>query len=162
MENEFIVYYSPIGFIKIVGNKDYIMAIEFHDEDPGNQISDDKEENPLMVLAYNQIKEYFENGRKEFTFPILQPGTHFQMAVWNELLDIPYGKTITYLQLAKSLGDVKKTRAVGKANGKNNIAIVVPCHRVIGADNDLTGYAGGLWRKEWLLMHEGVLPKKLF
>lgn len=161
MENEFIVYNSPIGYIKIVGNKDYIMAIEFHDKDPGGLISDE-DENPLMQLAYNQVKDYFESGRKEFTFPILQPGTHFQMAVWKELLDIPYGKKITYLQLAKNLGDIKKTRAVGNANGKNNITIVVPCHRVIGTDDDLTGYAGGLWRKEWLLMHEGALPKKLF
>ena len=112
MENEYIVYNSPIGYIKIVGNKDYIMTIEFHDEDPGMQILDHEEENPLMQLAYNQVKDYFENGRKEFTFPILQPGTHFQMAVWKELFDIPYGKTITYLQLAKSLGDIKKTRAV--------------------------------------------------
>ncbi len=159
---ESIVYSSPIGYIKISGNKDYIMAIEFHDELPEVHISDEEEENPLLPVAYEQIKAYFEEGLQEFTFPILQPGTHFQMAVWKELQNIPYGKSITYLQLAKNLGDPKKIRAAGSANGKNNIAIVVPCHRVIGSKGELVGYAGALWRKEWLLIHEGVLPKKLF
>lgn len=162
MVNESIVYHSPIGYIKIVGNRDYIMAIEFHDELPETFMNEDSEDNALLHVAAFQLKAYFEKKLKEFTFPILQPGTHFQMAVWNELLEIPYGKTTTYLHLAKNLGDAKKIRAVGNANGKNNIAIVVPCHRVIGSNNDLIGYAGGLWRKEWLLMHEGALPPTLF
>jgi len=162
MENDSILYHSPIGFIKIIGNKDYIMAVEFHDKEPVVEERIDDEENPLLDLAYNEIKAYFESGLKEFTFPILQPGTHFQMAVWNELIEIPFGKTVSYLQLAKNLGDPKKIRAAGSANGKNNIAIVVPCHRVIGSTGELVGYAGGLWRKEWLLKHEDALPKNLF
>jgi methylated-DNA-[protein]-cysteine S-methyltransferase len=141
---------------------DHIMSIEFHDEEPASFIEEEENENVLLHLAYQQIKDYFENGLREFTFPILQPGTHFQMAVWKELQNISYGKSITYLQLAKNLGDPKKIRAAGSANGKNNIAIVVPCHRVIGSKGELVGYAGALWRKEWLLIHEGVLPKKLF
>jgi methylated-DNA-[protein]-cysteine S-methyltransferase len=157
-----ITYHSPIGYIKITGNKDYITAVEFHDEEPVTELSDDEEENALLKVAHQEIKDYFENGLTVFTFPILQPGTHFQMGVWNELMEIPYGKTISYLQLAKNLGDPKKIRAAGSANGKNNIAIVVPCHRVIGSNNDLIGYAGGLWRKQWLLNHEGALPKTLF
>lgn len=165
-----IVYHSPIGYIQITGiiyvkdsiwadiNDGYIKSIVFFDDDPGSS-----EAVSLVVKkAYEEIKDYFENGLKEFTFHISQLGTHFQLAVWNELLKIPYGKTISYLQLAKNMGDPKKIRAVGNANGKNNIAIVVPCHRVIGSNNNLIGYAGGLWRKEWLLEHEGVLPKKLF
>jgi methylated-DNA-[protein]-cysteine S-methyltransferase len=138
------------------------MAIEFHEEKPTGFLHEDEEENALLHLAYSQIKDYFENGLRQFTFPVLQEGTHFQQAVWNELKTIPFGKTISYLQLAKNLGDPKKIRAAGSANGKNNIAIVVPCHRVIGSDGNLVGYAGGLWRKEWLLIHEGVLQKKLF
>lgn len=162
VQNQSIVYKSPIGFIRIAGTKDHIMAIEFYDVEPESFLEEDEEENALLHLAYGQIKDYFENGLREFTFPLLQEGTHFQQAVWKELIYIPFGKTISYLQLAKQLGDVKKIRAAGSANGKNNIAIVVPCHRVIGSNGELVGYAGGLWRKEWLLIHEGVLPKKLF
>jgi methylated-DNA-[protein]-cysteine S-methyltransferase len=162
VQNQSIVYSSPIGFILIAGTKDHIMAIEFHEKEPAGFLHEDEEENALLHLAYNQLKDYFENGLRQFTFPVLQEGTHFQQAVWNELKMIPFGKTISYLQLAKNLGDPKKIRAAGSANGKNNIAIVVPCHRVIGSDGSLVGYAGGLWRKEWLLIHEGVLQKKLF
>ena len=162
METDSIVYHSPIGFIQISGSKDYITKVDFHDETPNITPFIETEENVLLKFAFIQIKDYFEKKLKKFTFPILQPGTHFQMAVWNELLEIPYGKTSTYLQLAKNLGDSKKLRAVGNANSRNNIAIVVPCHRVIGSDNDLTGYTGGLWRKEWLLRHEDAIPKTLF
>lgn len=162
METDSIIYNSPIGFIKITGTKDYIIAIDFQDEEPIIEDKNDEEENPLLDLAYREIKAYFESNLKEFTIPTLQEGTHFQQAVWKELIEIPFGKTISYLQLAKQLGDVKKIRAAGSANGKNNIAIVVPCHRVIGSTGELVGYAGGLWRKEWLLIHEGVLQKKLF
>jgi len=162
MEIRSLQYHSPIGYLKISGSKDYITAIEFYDEFQETELFEEEEENALLNIAYGQVKDYFENGLKEFTFPILQPGTHFQMAVWNELVEIPFGKTISYLQLAKNLGDHKKIRAAGSANGKNNIAVVVPCHRVIGSTGELVGYAGGLWRKEWLLIHEGVLPKPMF
>ncbi len=162
MSSESIVYHSPIGFIEIKGTQDFVNAIIFHDEDPNIPPFIETEENTLLKVAHDQIKEYFENGLRNFTIPILQEGTHFQQAVWKELIEIPFGKTISYLQLAKNLGDPKKIRAAGSANGKNNIAIVVPCHRVIGSDGNLVGYAGGLWRKEWLLIHEGVLQQKLF
>jgi methylated-DNA-[protein]-cysteine S-methyltransferase len=169
IREESLVYGSPIGFIQInaavysteanpANPIEYITSIRFFDTDPGST----ETASPTLKKAWEQIKAYFETGLKEFSFPILQPGTHFQMAVWKELLDIPYGKTISYLQLAQKLGDPKKIRAAGSANGKNNIAIVVPCHRVIGSTGELVGYAGSLWRKEWLLIHEGVLPKKLF
>jgi|SRR5688572_20112841 len=162
MEYKSIVYHSPIGFIKIEGDKDFITAVEFYDTEPSTLLFEDEEENALLQIAYQQIKDYFENGLQEFTFPILQPGTHFQLAVWKELVQIPFGKTISYLQLANQLGDPKKIRAAGSANGKNNLAIVVPCHRVIGSKGELVGYAGGLWRKEWLLKHEGSLALSLF
>jgi methylated-DNA-[protein]-cysteine S-methyltransferase len=101
-----------------------------------------------------QLDEYFEGSRKDFDFPFRQKGTPFQLGVWDELLNIPYGKTISYLQLSQRLGNVKAIRAVGTANGRNNLPIVVPCHRVIGSNGSLTGYGGGLWRKQWLLEHE--------
>ena len=104
--------------------------------------------------AVRQLQEYFEGNRTEFTFKLNPSGTDFQKKVWDALLEIPFGKTISYLDLSKRLGDVKAIRAVASANGKNPLWIVVPCHRVIGTNGDLTGYAGGLHRKKWLLEHE--------
>ena len=109
---------------------------------------------PLLIQCVEQLIQYFNGERRVFDFPINQPGTAFQQETWNWLMTIPYGKTISYLQLAIKTGDPKATRAVASANGKNNIAIVVPCHRVIGANRELIGYGGGLWRKKWLLEHE--------
>ena len=102
----------------------------------------------------SQLQDYFDGKRKEFTFAINPIGSEFQKKVWQELLQIPFGKTCSYLDLSKKLGDVKAIRAVAAANGKNPLWIVIPCHRVIGSDGSLTGYAGGLWRKKWLLEHE--------
>ncbi len=104
-------------------------------------------------VAY-QLQEYFDGTREIFTLELSPEGTDFQKGVWNELLNIPYGKTISYLELSKKLGDVKAIRAVAAANGQNPLWIVIPCHRVIGSDGSLTGYAGGLHRKKWLLEHE--------
>lgn len=104
--------------------------------------------------AVTQIQEYFEGGRNNFSFKLNPQGTDFQKKVWNALLEIPFGKTMSYHELSVKLGDVKAIRAVASANGKNPLWIAVPCHRVIGADGSLTGYAGGLWRKKWLLEHE--------
>ena len=101
-----------------------------------------------------QLNEYFKGDRKQFSLKLNAKGTDFQERVWNELLTIPYGKTSSYLELSKQLGDVKAIRAVANANGKNPLWIIVPCHRVIGSDGSLTGYAGGLHRKKWLLEHE--------
>ena len=101
-----------------------------------------------------QLKDYFSGIRTDFNFKLNPKGTDFQQKVWQELGNIPFGKTISYLDLAKKLGDPKVIRAAASANGKNPLWIVVPCHRVIGTDGSLTGYAGGLWRKKWLLEHE--------
>ena len=107
-----------------------------------------------MIQCIEELIQYFHGERRVFEFPVNQEGSDFQKKTWNLLMTIPYAKTISYVQLAIKTGDPKATRAVANANGKNNIAIVVPCHRVIGADGELTGYAGGLWRKRWLLDHE--------
>jgi methylated-DNA-[protein]-cysteine S-methyltransferase len=115
-------------------------------------VSDEIPEN--LKEAVSQLKDYFDGKRTDFTFKLNPKGTDFQQKVWQELLNIPFGKTINYLDLAKKLGDPKVIRAAASANGKNPLWIVVPCHRVIGTDGSLTGYAGGLWRKKWLLEHE--------
>ena len=107
--------------------------------------------------AKTQLREYFAGERSSFHLDLIPDGTDFEQKVWELLLEIPQGATASYGSLAKKLGDGKASQAVGRANGKNPIAIVVPCHRVIGADNKLTGYAGGPERKEWLLKHEGAL-----
>ena len=109
---------------------------------------------PLIIQCIEQLIQYFNGERRVFDFPIHQTGTPFQQETWSLLMTIPYGRTISYQQLAIKTGDPKATRAVANANGKNNIAIVVPCHRVIGSNRELIGYAGGLWRKKWLLEHE--------
>lgn len=141
---------TALGTIRVSGNKDNIHEISFLEEKFDETILD----LDIHIQCINQLKEYFEGKRKVFDFPFAQTGTDFQQRVWNQLLGISFGETQSYLELSKKLGDVKAIRAVGSANGKNNIAIVVPCHRVIGSNNKLVGYAGGLWRKEWLLKHE--------
>jgi methylated-DNA-[protein]-cysteine S-methyltransferase len=133
-------YISPIGLIKITDNENGICAVDFTDEQPaGNTKS-----HPILDACALQLDEYFKGKRKEFTVKLSPQGTDFQKRVWNKLLEIPFGRTISYMELAKSLGDVKAIRAVGTANGKNKIAIIIPCHRVIGSNGKLTGYAGGL------------------
>ena len=109
---------------------------------------------PIMKAAKQQVDEFFSGKRKEFDLPLKLEGNNFQVQVWNELTRIPFGKTITYGELARRIGKPDASRAVGLANGKNPISIIVPCHRVIGASGKLTGYGGGLDRKEWLLAHE--------
>ena len=121
-----------------------------------------RSDDPYLFGIFNQLKEYFAGTRKEFDVPLDIEGTEFQKKVWEELKKIPYGKTISYKTLAEKLGDVKSIRAVGKANGQNPIAIIIPCHRVIGADGSLIGYAGGLAIKEKLLHIEGALNPELF
>lgn len=113
----------------------------------------------VLEDAVYQLKEYFEGHRKEFDLKLNPTGTDFQMKVWNALLEIPFGKTLSYLELSKRLGDVKAIRAVASANGKNPIWLVIPCHRVIGSNGDLIGYSAGLDRKKWLLEHESPLKQ---
>ena len=140
---------SPLGITKIVGDDNGIAVISILQE---GELSI---EIPIELKeAINQLKEYFDGKRTDFTFKLNPKGTDFQQKVWKGLLEIPLGKTMSYLDLSKKLGDVKAIRAVASANGKNPLWIVIPCHRVIGTDGSLTGYAGGLWRKKWLLEHE--------
>ncbi len=115
--------------------------------------------NTILNQCAQELKEYFNDKRMFFTVPLSLNGTDFQMRVWEELQSIPYGTTTTYLKMAQKLGDEKVIRAAASANGKNPIAIIVPCHRVIGTNGDLVGYAGGLDKKKWLLEHEGALHK---
>ncbi len=115
--------------------------------------------NDVLARASEQLAEYFAGGRTTFAIPLEPAGTPFQRRVWDALRAIPYGTTLSYSELARRLGDVRATRAVGAANGRNPIPIIVPCHRVVGADGSLTGFGGGLDRKRWLLEHEGVLMR---
>ena len=149
---------SPLGITKIVGDENGISVISVLSEGEVSK-SIPKE----LKVAVAQLKEYFDGKRRDFDFKLNPKGTDFQQKVWQELLNIPYGKTMSYLELSKKLGDVKAIRAVASANGKNPLWIVIPCHRVIGTDGSLTGYAGGLWRKKWLLEHENpTMQQSLF
>lgn len=141
---------SPLGFTKITGDIDGIASIiVLNSEEKVTDIIPQELEDCVM-----QLQEYFKKERQQFSFKTNAQGTDFQKRVWCELQTIPFGKTTTYLKLSQQLGDVKAIRAVANANGKNPLWIAVPCHRVIGSDGSLTGYAGGLQRKQWLLEHE--------
>lgn len=150
---------TPLGIAKITGDENGISVISIADEgdsraelEQAKQIS---ETIPAVLQeGVTQLLEYFDGKRTNFTFKLNPSGTEFQQKVWKALLEIPFGKTCSYMDLSKKLGHVKAIRAVASANGKNPLWIVVPCHRVIGTDGSLTGYAGGLWRKKWLLEHE--------
>lgn len=147
---------TPLGFTEIQGDENGISKIHVMNEDVEISTKIPKE----LKEAVIQLQDYFDGKRTTFTFPLNPSGTEFQKKVWDELLHIPFGKTCSYLELSKKLGDVKAIRAVASANGKNPLWIVVPCHRVIGTDGSLTGYAGGLWRKKWLLEHENPVKQE--
>jgi len=153
-------YQSPAGLLSIKASNNGITEIGFVKEEINNPVLDTA--NPFIAECISELEEYFSGERQTFTVPLDPEGTGFQKEVWAELVKIPYGKTISYLNLAIKLGDAKKIRAVGGANGKNPIAIIVPCHRVIGSDGSLTGYAGGMDKKRWLLRFEGVIKPDLF
>jgi methylated-DNA-[protein]-cysteine S-methyltransferase len=140
---------TPLGTARITGDADGIAEISILSE---GDIS--KKIPTVLKESIKQLGEYFDGKRTDFNFKLNPQGTDFQQKVWQELLKIPFGKTVSYMDITKKLGDVKAIRAVASANGKNPLWIVVPCHRVIGTDGSLTGYAGGLWRKKWLLEHE--------
>ncbi|MVO10146.1 methylated-DNA--[protein]-cysteine S-methyltransferase [Flavobacterium sp. TP390] len=146
---------TPLGTAKIEGDTNGVSVISIREEgEISTKIPTELKE---VVL---QLQEYFAGKRTQFNFEMNPKGTDFQKKVWKALLEIPYGKTTSYLELSKKLGDVKAIRAVASANGKNPLWIVVPCHRVIGTDGSLTGYAGGLWRKKWLLEHENPVKQE--
>ena len=143
-------YQTPIGIVRITEEDDFITSVHFMD----GEVELESAETPLLQLAVKQLKEYFEGKRLVFDFPIKQQGSDFQQEVWQYLLTIDYGKTISYAHQSKLMKSPLAIRAIASANGKNHLAIVVPCHRVIGSDGSLTGYACGVWRKKWLLEHE--------
>lgn len=149
-------YPSPLGTLEITGDETGISKVIFSNDETSTHSS-----SPILDKCVKQLDEYFKNERTEFDLPLNPVGTDFQKTVWKELQHISFGKTISYMDLAKRLGDPKVIRAAGTANGKNPIAIIIPCHRVIGSDGSLTGYAGGLKRKQWLLEHESD-QKSLF
>lgn len=142
--------HSPLGITKIIGDENGIASVSVlnSNEKPSEIIPE------VLEDCVRQLNEYFLGKRKQFSLKLNPQGTLFQERVWEALLTIPYGKTTSYLALSKQLGDVKAIRAVANANGKNPLWIIIPCHRVIGSDGSLTGYAGGLHRKQWLLEHE--------
>lgn len=140
---------SPVGTLKLQCSDRYIKSVTFCEAE-----GREADEHKLLFMCTKQLEEYFAGKRKVFNLPLNQDGTEFQSKVWNLLYKIPYGKTISYQELSRQYGDPKAIRAVASANGRNNLAIIVPCHRVIGSDQSLVGYAGGLWRKKWLLAHE--------
>lgn len=152
--NYYSYYQSPVGWLKIQASDNGVTAVCFSNEKDGED-----DPNSLTMQTQYQLQEYFEKKRTLFDLPFQLNGTHFQQKVWNELQNIPYGRTISYLELSKRIGDVKAIRAVGHANGQNPLPIIIPCHRVIGSDGSLTGFSGGLWRKKKLLQHEGILPQ---
>ncbi len=150
-------YHHPnLGNLIIESEGDSITRIGFWSEPCGTESL-----TPVLNQCLQELDEYFSKGRKFFTFNLGFRGTEFQNKVWRELINIPYGTTISYEELALRLGDIKSIRAAGVANGQNPIAIVVPCHRVIGKNGSLTGYGGGLENKQWLLEHEGAVLKQL-
>jgi methylated-DNA-[protein]-cysteine S-methyltransferase len=145
---------SPIG--KVEETEDVVSAISILDEE--TELTEPQTE--VLKLAVVQLNEYFAGKRSIFNFPIKQSGTVFQQQVWQQLCKVEYGKTQSYFAMAKVFGNPLAIRAIASANGKNKLWIVVPCHRVIGKNGELTGYAGGLWRKKWLLQHEAKIAGK--
>ncbi len=142
---------TPLGFASIKGDEHGIASVSVSDD---YDLMLDPVVPEVLQDAVYQLDEYFKGKRKTFSVVLNPKGSTFQEKVWKELLTIPYGKTISYLELSRQVGDEKAIRAVAGANGKNPLWVMVPCHRVIGSDGSLTGYASGLWRKKWLLEHE--------
>ena len=147
---------SPLGTIGITGNEDGITSVYFLDSEEKETTIISENLQPCVI----QLKEYFEGNRTHFDLKLNPKGTDFQKKVWNQLLEIPFNKTLSYQEMANLLGDPKVIRAAASANGKNPISIIIPCHRVIGSDGSLTGYASGLHRKKWLLAHENPVKQQ--
>ena len=155
MPQEYKAYFqSEIGLLEIVGTEESIRMVNFVEVEVGNEEMIQPDLPPVMSACLAQFDDYFRGDRQEFSLKLEPAGTDFQKAVWRQLLTIPYGQTVSYLDIARQVSNEKAVRAVGAANGQNPIAIIVPCHRVVGSNGQLTGYGGGLWRKAWLLNHE--------
>ncbi|WP_118974516.1 methylated-DNA--[protein]-cysteine S-methyltransferase [Taibaiella koreensis] len=147
-------YQSPLGPVRISASEQGLLSVSFIEEAQGQYLTEPVLANTLSRLAAQQLDEYFNGKRRAFDLPLLPTGTAFQEAVWRELVKVPFGKTESYGYIAHQLNNPLSIRAVGSANNRNPIAVFIPCHRIIGADGSLTGYAGGLWRKEYLLKLE--------
>lgn len=154
--DDVISYYmqSPVGMLEIKGNRDAIVCVNFTKKIVPETALAELHKHPLLLESYQQLNAYFSGRLKTFQLPLQPAGTAFQLKIWELLQLIPFGKTISYMQLAKQTGNVKTIRAAGTANGKNPVPIIIPCHRVIGANGTLVGYSGEMWRKKWLLDHE--------
>ena len=154
------VYSSPVGELEFISTTQGVRHIKYAQENYNNSLINNNIA-AASVESYNkittQLAEYFAGNRKEFTLPLDLQGTGFQKIVWNEILQIPYGQTRTYGEIAKNIGRPKAPRAVGLACNKNPLILIVPCHRVVGSNGNLTGYAGGLLKKQWLLKHENAI-----
>jgi methylated-DNA-[protein]-cysteine S-methyltransferase len=150
-----VYYKSPIGTLLLEAAEEQLTVASFVDDVSVSATGTTS--SSLLATAITQLDEYFAGSRRQFDLPLQPQGTSFQQKVWDQLLRIPFAETVTYLQMAKRLGNVKSIRAAASANGKNPIGIIIPCHRVVGADGKLTGYAGGLHRKQWLLEHEAKI-----
>ena len=148
-----LVMGSPLGFLELVAEGDVLQQLHFTEKGRGGDGPGDR--SPILAEARRQLEEYFSGKRRQFDLPLALQGTAFEMEVWRRLQRIPYGQTASYKEIAEAIGRPGAMRAVGAANGKNPLAIIVPCHRVVGHNGNLTGYGGGLWRKKWLLDHEG-------
>ncbi|MFQ6079256.1 MAG: methylated-DNA--[protein]-cysteine S-methyltransferase [Thermodesulfobacteriota bacterium] len=146
-----IGYLSPLGPLRILGLTSAVLEVEFCEAEIAS-IDDSVPE--ILLACRSQLDEYFKGKRKVFDLKLEPRGTAFQKSVWRQLLRIPYGETRSYKDIARGVGNIQAVRAVGMANGRNPISIIIPCHRVIGIKGDLVGYGGGLWRKQWLLDHE--------
>lgn len=156
------VFDSPLGLVRITGDADGVSEISCTDTPTYSEVLDMSPDSLLdkpVRQAVEQLMAYFDGTCQRFSFSLNPIGTAFQQKVWQALLDVPFGTTVSYLSLSRQIGDEKAIRAVAAANGRNPLWIVVPCHRIIGSDGSLTGYAGGLWRKQWLLEHEGAFAR---
>ena len=159
-ETQITYYKTPIGIAKITGDKNGIQSVSVLDDEAIDHKVLNQKTHACLQDCVVQLEEYFKGERASFNLTVNPKGTAFQKKVWKSLLKIPFGKTKTYLQQSKTLGDIKAIRAVAAANGKNPLWIVIPCHRVTGSDGSLTGYAGGIWRKKWLLAHENPVKQQ--
>jgi methylated-DNA-[protein]-cysteine S-methyltransferase len=144
--------FNELGYIVMTADTENVLSVNFSDTEPEVYYP-----NEVLELCKKQLEEYFNGSGKAFSLPLHLHGTIFQQTVWKELMNISFGQVVTYSQLAIRLGNIKKIRAVGMANARNLVNIIVPCHRVIGASGKLVGYGGGLWRKKWLLDFEGSM-----
>lgn len=155
MESIIYNYYnSPVGELELAQEGEELLWVKFLETQKEKRPKHEATESAIFKKTIDQLDLYFKNELEVFDLPLSLRGTDFQKEVWQKLTLIPYGKTISYLTLSKQIGDVKAIRAVASTNGKNRFAIIIPCHRVIGTNGSLTGYAGDLWRKKWLLEHE--------